>query len=81
MLTREHRDGVNRAAESDRGTGRELHRVAVQNRERTWIAEADLADVRIRGSAKGGAAAAENLARRKQLRVYFETDAGEILQC
>ncbi|MNC92334.1 hypothetical protein D3C83_87380 [compost metagenome] len=62
------------AAERECRADGELHRASVQHRERARVAEADGADLRVGRRAVGGRAAAEDLARGRQLDVHLEAD-------
>ena len=76
VLPREDRARMHLAAERDRGAHGELHRARVQHRQRARVAEADRADLRVRRRAVRGRAAAEDLARGRELDVDLEADDG-----
>ncbi len=81
VLPREHRRLVDPAPERERRLDRLVHGRAVQNGQRARQAEADWADVRVRRRAELGAAAAEDLRSRLELRVNLEPDDWFVLVC
>ncbi len=56
-----------------------LHHALIEHRESTRQAQAHRTDVRVGWSAKAGAAAAEDLAVREELRVDFKSDDGFVI--
>ena len=74
VLPREDRMGVNPAAEGERGPNRQLHGPAVQDRQCARQPEADGTQLRVGLGAEAGAAAAENLGGRQELRVDLQAD-------
>jgi hypothetical protein len=67
---------VDRAAEGERGPGGQFHGARVEHGQRAGEAEAHGTDVGVGRIAEAGAAAAEHLALRQQLRVNLEADDG-----
>ena len=74
VLPREDRMGVHLAAERERCPNRQLHGPAVEHRERARQAETHGTQLRVGLGAEPGAAAAEDLGGRQELRMDLQAD-------
>jgi hypothetical protein len=74
VLAREDRRVVDAAAQRERRANGQVHRGPVEDRQHARESEADRADVRVGRRPERGAAAAEDLGGRLELRVDLEAD-------
>ena len=74
VLAREDGVRVNLATVGDGRAQRQLHRFAVQHRQRSRISEANGADAGVGWGAEGRGAGTENFRRRQKTGMHFQTD-------